>query len=982
MIEGFMKMENICKRAGKPVKGSSADLWSAVTPTSGRQLAERWRDGTYSARAGRRPALQQTRGLRYVGPVHGQGDLASEAERRQPLVIDAPLGAKGIRVSLRTLLAILFVACGSTFAANDDLSATLSKGLFEEEANHNLGAAIEAYQSVIDRFDTDRKLAATAVFRLGECYRKQGSTNQATAQYQRILREFADQAPLVTLSRQNLAALRATQTGPAPAEKVAEYNQVCSLLETQRKSLKVLLVQFTPDNTWVKDAQAQVNATEKRKQQLETNYPGLIAANSDNSGEESPAPVVDADEVSRVEAIIKNSPDLINAPDQSGQTLLQTYAGRGDLAVVKLLLDSGAAVNGIRQPELTPLHYAAGNGHKAVVDLLLSKGAKTDVRTESGVMPLHIAVSKGYELVAKDLLEAGAPVNAQVGQGVNHSTSSLSYELGTGQTPLQIACEKGYHTLVDLLIARGADVNANNGAALNAAVSVDNETLVKTLLAAHGDPKAGDSVALKTAAVRGAVELLDVLLAHCVNPNLNSSLEAAIAGKHPAAVKELIAHKADANAKYQNGTPFIFSALSDPPTLIALLEGGADPNQRDPGGQPLLERAVSGNTEKAVEVLLMHGANPDLQHPTDGSTSLRLAASYGKIAAVKLLLDHGAKVNIQAKDGQTALHCAVRNRFSGVVEVLLDRGADPNLRDNDGQTALDMTKSFPGAIPFRPVPQLPGTPIPESVSSTPAVIADLLRQHGASEDMPRLDRIEIRRFPNYSWTVFSRSTNELNRFSLLEAIAVHYGFLSAIPNPRPANSPVGAYAWYNRTLRDSLSFPNLDKIEIRRPKPDGKDWTRIPVSVQSILESGDCSRDVWLQWGDQIEIPEADHPLDQKWSGFPGYVFNNLQKCINRQVHLTVKGQATDLRLEMPLPPRPERELNPNLNYTAPQFCLEPALQNSGLLRTSSDLSHVKVTRHNPTTGENWERTFDCSADPYPDLWLRDGDVIEVPDKP
>jgi hypothetical protein len=31
------------------------------------------------------------------------------------------------------------------FAATNDLSATLSKGLFEEEANHDLGAAIQMY---------------------------------------------------------------------------------------------------------------------------------------------------------------------------------------------------------------------------------------------------------------------------------------------------------------------------------------------------------------------------------------------------------------------------------------------------------------------------------------------------------------------------------------------------------------------------------------------------------------------------------------------------------------------------------------------------------------------------------------------------------------------------------------------------------------------------------------------------------------------
>src|SRR5690348_19582 len=174
------------------------------------------------------------------------------------------------------LAAVLLFAQSSALAATDDLSTTLSKGLFEEEANHNLGAAIRTYQSVIDRFDTDRKLAATAIFRLGECYRKQGSTNEANAQYQRILREFADQAPLVALSRQNLAASGIAPTTLAPAEKAAEYNQTCALLENQRKKLKDLLVQFTPTSSFVKAVQKDIDETQRRKEQLEAGCPALI----------------------------------------------------------------------------------------------------------------------------------------------------------------------------------------------------------------------------------------------------------------------------------------------------------------------------------------------------------------------------------------------------------------------------------------------------------------------------------------------------------------------------------------------------------------------------------------------------------------------------------------------------------------------------------------------------------------------------------
>src|ERR1043165_5478210 len=121
-------------------------------------------------------------------------------------------------------------------AATNDLTSTLQKGLFEEEANHNLDAAAQAYQAVSAQFDKDRKLAATAIFRLGEVYRKQGRTNEATAQYERIVREFSDQQTLVTLSRQNLAGLgtRKEILPSAPLSRTARLEQK-KLLEEETK---------------------------------------------------------------------------------------------------------------------------------------------------------------------------------------------------------------------------------------------------------------------------------------------------------------------------------------------------------------------------------------------------------------------------------------------------------------------------------------------------------------------------------------------------------------------------------------------------------------------------------------------------------------------------------------------------------------------------------------------------------------------------
>jgi len=60
-----------------------------------------------------------------------------------------------MKTKLTLLLAVLL-----PFAAHaaDDLSAALQRGLFEEEANQNLPAAIQAYQSLLTASDEQRKL--------------------------------------------------------------------------------------------------------------------------------------------------------------------------------------------------------------------------------------------------------------------------------------------------------------------------------------------------------------------------------------------------------------------------------------------------------------------------------------------------------------------------------------------------------------------------------------------------------------------------------------------------------------------------------------------------------------------------------------------------------------------------------------------------------------------------------------------------------
>ena len=72
-------------------------------------------------------------------------------------------------------------------------------------------------------------------------------------------------------------------------------------------------------------------------------------------------------------------------------TGLHLAAYFGIKAIVKLLLEKGAAVDAADGDGETPLHWALDNGHVEVVRLLLEKGAAVDAADRDGQTPLSAA---------------------------------------------------------------------------------------------------------------------------------------------------------------------------------------------------------------------------------------------------------------------------------------------------------------------------------------------------------------------------------------------------------------------------------------------------------------------------------------------------------------------------------------------------------------------------------------------------------------
>ena len=71
----------------------------------------------------------------------------------------------------------------------------------------------------------------------------------------------------------------------------------------------------------------------------------------------------------------------------------RTASQYGHLAVAKLLLDKGAAIEAKTQGGSTLRYVASRNSYKAVAELLLERGAATEAKTQGGSTLLHVAPS-------------------------------------------------------------------------------------------------------------------------------------------------------------------------------------------------------------------------------------------------------------------------------------------------------------------------------------------------------------------------------------------------------------------------------------------------------------------------------------------------------------------------------------------------------------------------------------------------------------
>jgi ankyrin repeat protein len=345
----------------------------------------------------------------------------------------------------------------------------------------------------------------------------------------------------------------------------------------------------------------------------------------------------------------------INVVDNNGSAALHIAAGKGDIAMVKILLRHNSInVNAQDKIGRTPLYIATEKGDDSMVTMLIEHGADTMVQSQSGKTAMDIANEEenaklGIVLMLaqtkRDKLSTILHLAAEDNNIIRamiwiHAGFSINAQDMKGNTPLHVATYYMHDRILDMLLQNGAKVNIRNQdgyTALHVAAYKNNIKAAKKLLSAGTEVDAQtheEFTALHCAIIFNNVEIVKMLLE-----------------------KDADIHMA--NKDGVNALHYATMHYGNPAVVKMLLKKGADINMRT----------------------------------VTQWTPLHYAAYNGHVDAVNILLKKGADINAKEYKGEDAEFFAAVNGHGEIVK-LLELAKEEKVRVNNADTSRDLTKDI------------------------------------------------------------------------------------------------------------------------------------------------------------------------------------------------------------------------------------------------------------------------------------------------
>ncbi len=310
----------------------------------------------------------------------------------------------------------------------------------------------------------------------------------------------------------------------------------------------------------------------------------------------------------------------INKLDTHSRSALAWACVRGELEMVELLLQAGAAVNPQKKrgsaiqstqdqdddedDDAIPLFFAIKSGNVAVVEKLVASGA--DLLTQEPILGhtvLHQAVKQGDVSMISLLMKSGWEGSEELCRAEDlRGISPLALAVR-----VKLPSEDERATLIDLMIDAGAPVDAGVAFAAFSAAQAGNDKVLKQLQARESDlpPLAARNPPLVS---QSSGESIFFLASKLSNSKESCGLLKALS----TAMGSASAVKAELNRRNNAGYTCLGVACigkGDPKILQTLLDLGADVNAAQGEATSALHIVGADSNEQAWELLLKRGGD-------------------------------------------------------------------------------------------------------------------------------------------------------------------------------------------------------------------------------------------------------------------------------------------------------------------------------------------------------------------------------------
>ncbi len=408
--------------------------------------------------------------------------------------------------------------------------------------------------------------------------------------------------------------------------------------------------------------------------------------------------------VSTINHLIENGND-VNKRTHDSRTYIFWAASRGDLAIMKHLVEKGAKTDlkDSHGYSLTQFTAATGQNDPKIYDFLIENGA--DLKNEKDHDGRNVL------LVAAPRVKNLGLIDYFISKGLSLNTTD---DYGNGI--FNIAAQGGNIEVLKALVARGVSTEKNAKTNENAILFASRggrgtsngmevfEYLVGLGLDANITSENGTTPLHNLSRSSDNIAIYGYFIDKGVNPNAtddegNTPLLNAATRNKLEVVKYLVEKTEDINHTNKEGHSALTLAIQNNSGEVVnyLISQGAKTDVLDKEGNNLAyylfdTRGNPRDFDEKVEALHQVGFDFKKRQPDD-STIWHLAIAKNNLGLLKKIQGFGADINAKDKQGNTVLHyAAMKSNNVEALKFLVANGSDIKSTTEFGETAYDLAQ--------------------------------------------------------------------------------------------------------------------------------------------------------------------------------------------------------------------------------------------------------------------------------------------------